>query len=319
MSQDHISEESTERKYFSMILHIVHDIGLNSYLFHLYALMKRAAGENGHSTLSVATMASKLGCCENTIKKYKKQLEIPRAELGGKSLIKIKKRQAVAGDPESDEITLTDLWPENTAHIEKLRKEKERKNQEIKENLGGSPDAGGVGHQMPGGGSPDARKEQPPKKNFSEEQQQGPVVVLYRNFSKLLDRGQVSFDKLVALVKEFGLNRVKSALDYTEFQCGRKEVPSVGGYLMEAIKAGWSFSPGCEFKRFIATLTKKEIIHPSNPCRFLSIIADDKKMTFQSEHPVAPTYEYNAEGIEKAKMWLSQYGVKIPSFADVIY
>ena len=68
-----ITDESNDRKYFSIIPHYVVNHS-TVYEQSLYLVMKRVAGETGTCWTSAQEIAQKLGCSRNTISKYRNKL-----------------------------------------------------------------------------------------------------------------------------------------------------------------------------------------------------------------------------------------------------
>jgi hypothetical protein len=57
MAENHIVEEVTYRRYFTIIPNMVDDLGLSPYAYRLYGHFRRVAGEAGECWQSTATLA----------------------------------------------------------------------------------------------------------------------------------------------------------------------------------------------------------------------------------------------------------------------
>ena len=95
-------------------------------------------------------MSSETGICKRKIVDVKKELSLPRKELGGKSLILIEKRKTEQGDSDTDLITIVDIWLDNFNLFLGVVHNMHHPS-ELKE--------GGVVHDMHQGGAPHAPKE----------------------------------------------------------------------------------------------------------------------------------------------------------------
>lgn len=147
-----IIDRSSLHHYRTEIPNIVFTLGLSPYELALYMVLKKTAGDCGNCTKSIKTLAKEVGCKETKLKEAKKSLCIPRKELENQALIIAFARQSENGDPNTDKIIITDLWPLNFRLFE------------IKKSYGGgSPHDPGVGRHTTQGGSPHDHKEEPIK------------------------------------------------------------------------------------------------------------------------------------------------------------
>lgn len=144
---------SEDRTNFTMIPHLIDDLGLDVYQYRIYCAIKRAAGETGVCTKSIKTLAKETGISRRKVQYTIDQLLITNP-IVHKSLIKIKKRSTEHGDSDTNIITVVDVWTDNS-HFKK-------------QNGGGAcgappgaQDAGGVVHVVHQGGACGAPKEEP--------------------------------------------------------------------------------------------------------------------------------------------------------------
>ena len=114
-----VSDAGDLRKYFAAIPNIVFTLGLNPYELVLYCYLKKVAGESGTCWKSTATIARDLPMGAGTVSRTKGSLAAPRAALNGKALISITAKMLNGGHP-SHAITITDIWPENMAELERV-------------------------------------------------------------------------------------------------------------------------------------------------------------------------------------------------------
>lgn len=146
--------EEQNHSWRTELPNIIWDLGLDPYEITVYCYMKRVAGDGGQCYQSRKKMAAKCGMSERKFREVKVSLAKKRIELNNQSLIHIQKRKSVDGDPDTDLITIINIWPIN-----------------FQKYNGGAQPAPGVGHHVPEGGAPPAPKEElfkeeppPPKK-----------------------------------------------------------------------------------------------------------------------------------------------------------
>ena len=109
-----IIDQGDTKKYFTQIPNIIYDLGLTPYEQVLYDHLKRSAEARGHCSKSTRTLAQECRMSPTVIVKAKASLAKPRVELNKKPLIKITKRENPKGGKEYDEISIVDIWRENT-------------------------------------------------------------------------------------------------------------------------------------------------------------------------------------------------------------
>ena len=173
MSENFIIQDLSERKYFSMIPYLIHEIGLDVYEIAVYCAIKRSAGDDGNCIKSKKTLATQSGNIST-----RKLVDVIHSlcqinKILKKPLIMCQQRPHEYGDSDTNLLKIVDIWIENVA----LCRENER--QKAKTTPGGAqyapPNAhnspphaqyapGGV-HAMQGGGAQYAPKEEPIKKN----------------------------------------------------------------------------------------------------------------------------------------------------------
>ncbi len=163
---DFMIHDLSERKYFSMIPYILHEIGLDVYEISVYCAIKRSGGEEGDCTKSKNTLAKQSGniSTRKLVQVIQSLCEVNK--FLKKPLIICQKRDHEYGDSDTNLIKIVDIWIENTALC--------RENEKKKTNMtpGGAQHAPphaqyspqGV-HAMQGGGAQHAPKEEPFKKN----------------------------------------------------------------------------------------------------------------------------------------------------------
>lgn len=113
MSQTIVRDESTLHRYRTEIPNVVFTLGLTPFELTLYLHLKRTAGECGECWKSVATLAKETGMSAGMIGPAKDGLLKERAEIGGKSLIRLCQQPNPKGGRARHIITITDVWPEN--------------------------------------------------------------------------------------------------------------------------------------------------------------------------------------------------------------
>lgn len=161
-----VADDGDPRKYYAAIPNIVLSLGLHPFELALYAYLKKVAGESGVCWKSRATIAKEIKMSAGMVSKCKDALAMPRPELNGKPLIVVSEQMQNGGNA-NHSITITDIWPENMAELERIRLEKAR-SQSDGVNVTRSPhDA--RGHTVTSTRSPHDHKEEPLKKNPEED------------------------------------------------------------------------------------------------------------------------------------------------------
>ena len=108
-----VTDLSSLHKCRTEIPNIIDDLNLDPYEFRVYMKYKRIAGDGGACWKSNAAIADECHISTRTLQRVKKQLASPYEELNGLPLIKIEHRKTEEGDPDTDLITIVDLWPLN--------------------------------------------------------------------------------------------------------------------------------------------------------------------------------------------------------------
>lgn len=148
---------SETKSNFTSLPHLIEDLDLDVYQFRVYAAIKRATGENGICTKSISTLAKQTKLSTRKVQSTIAELcEIN--PIIKKPLIKKTTRKSEHGDSDTNIITVTDVWKDNSNHFKESSGGAQYAG-------GGAYGAGGVVHAMQGGGAPCAPKEEPFKKN----------------------------------------------------------------------------------------------------------------------------------------------------------
>ena len=109
MNENIITDGCSSHKYFTQTTNIIFHLGLSAYEIALYMTLKRTAGAGALSKKGTKRLALESGMSPPKVSVTKKELEKPRKELGGKSLITIKKTVNESGGNGVDHIYITDL------------------------------------------------------------------------------------------------------------------------------------------------------------------------------------------------------------------
>lgn len=147
---------SDNHSNFTMIPHLIDDLGLDVYQFRVYCAIKRAAGSQGNCMKSYPNLAKQCGISERKLIQTVNELcEIN--QIVHKSLISRQRRKKENGDSDTCILIVNDVWNENKS--------------KIKEKFGGAPyappgaqDAPPLVHGMHHPGAPYAPKEYTIKK-----------------------------------------------------------------------------------------------------------------------------------------------------------
>jgi len=123
-----VSDNGDLRKYYAAIPNIVFTLGLHPYELTLYVYLKKVAGEDQVCWQSTATIAKACSMSAGMVSKLKAALARERVELGGKALITITTEMQNGGNANHG-ITITDIWPENMAELERVRRVKATRSQ----------------------------------------------------------------------------------------------------------------------------------------------------------------------------------------------
>ena len=143
-----IRDISSLHKYRTEMPNIIDELELDPYEYRLYCKYKRIAGDQGMCIKSNKNLADECKMSVRKLQQVKKSLAQPRELLGGKSLITITERKTAKGDPDTDLITIVDVWPENFLYFIQ------------KKSKGGASAAPGVVHKVHEGGASHAPKEE---------------------------------------------------------------------------------------------------------------------------------------------------------------
>lgn len=161
-----VTDDGDPRKYYAAIPNIVLTLGLHPFELALYAYLKKVAGEDGTCWKSRATIAKEIKMSAGMVTKCKEALARPRQELNGKPLIVVTEHMQNGGNA-NHSITITDIWPENMAELERVRLEKARSHGDGDTSTRSPHDA--RGHTVTSTRSPHDHKEEPIKKNPEED------------------------------------------------------------------------------------------------------------------------------------------------------
>lgn len=118
-----VRDDGDPRKYYAAIPNIVFTLGLNPFELTLYVYLKKVAGDDGACWKSTASIAKECNMSAGMVSKLKTSLASPRPELSGKPLIVIATEMQNGGNPNHG-VTITDIWPENMAELERVRRVK---------------------------------------------------------------------------------------------------------------------------------------------------------------------------------------------------
>lgn len=102
-----VEDEGQERKYFTMVPHLIDDSLLSPYAVRLYLRLKRRAGEGGKCWETTANLAN--ACCmsPSTVSRAKRELE-------NAGLIRINLRDRNHGEFPGHIIEIVDIWVDNS-------------------------------------------------------------------------------------------------------------------------------------------------------------------------------------------------------------
>ena len=109
---DHAKSSTEGHRYFTRVPNVIFSLGLSAHVIALYTVIRRTAGDDGKCTKGTARLAKEACMSTGMVSKAKKQLLLPRNELGGRPLISIQK-VPVRGKMPADHITVTDIWAVN--------------------------------------------------------------------------------------------------------------------------------------------------------------------------------------------------------------
>ena len=119
-----VRDEGDLRKYYTTIPNIIDDMDLSVYAYRLYGHLKRVAGDVGQCWQSTETLAKACGMGWATVSRAK-------TELVGKELIIIEQVKNPQGGKDFHNITITDVWENNTIKYATSTQEGETSHQEI--------------------------------------------------------------------------------------------------------------------------------------------------------------------------------------------
>lgn len=113
-----VSDLSGLHKCRTELPNILFDIALDIHEFRLYCQYKKVAGDESSCWMSTKSLIAATQMSERGFWAAKKNLEKPRAELGGLSLITIKKRYKTGSKERgTDLIVINDIWGLNFQRI----------------------------------------------------------------------------------------------------------------------------------------------------------------------------------------------------------
>lgn len=151
-------KDNSNYKYFSMIPHIITEIGLRGNEISVYVAIKRSCGEGSTCTKSKAKLAKQAGVCPKTIFTIIQKLCQINPILK-KPLIISSERFTKDGDKDTNLIEVVDIWPEATnLFIKIISGEVNFTTPHVKVTRG-------VRYPLPGGQVKFTDKEEPFKKN----------------------------------------------------------------------------------------------------------------------------------------------------------
>src|SRR3990172_7657622 len=119
-----VRDEGDPRKYYTTIPNIIDDMDLSVYAYRLYGHLKRVAGDGGKCWQSTETLAKACGMGWATVSRAK-------TELVGKELIIIEQVKNPQGGKDFHNITITDVWENNTIKYATSTQEGATSHQEI--------------------------------------------------------------------------------------------------------------------------------------------------------------------------------------------
>lgn len=108
-----ITDNSSLHHYRTETPNIIWDLKLDPYSMTLYQYYKRIAGDRGRCIQKKNSISESTGMSASTIKDRNKILAQPQQLLNGKPLILVKERFHPNGEPDTTEISIIDIWPEN--------------------------------------------------------------------------------------------------------------------------------------------------------------------------------------------------------------
>ena len=119
-----VRDEGDSRKYYTTIPNIIDDMDLSVYAYRLYGHLKRVAGDVGQCWQSTETLAKACGMGWATVSRAKK-------ELVDHKLIIIEQVKNPLGGKDFHNITITDVWENNTIKYAPSTQEVATSHQEI--------------------------------------------------------------------------------------------------------------------------------------------------------------------------------------------
>jgi DNA-binding MarR family transcriptional regulator len=102
-----ITEEASERRYYTMIPNMIDDMGLSPFAYRLYGHFRRVAGEAGGCWQSVTTLAAICQMSRGMVSRCRQELE----EAG---LINVTRTDNPHGGRDYITVTVKDIWLLNT-------------------------------------------------------------------------------------------------------------------------------------------------------------------------------------------------------------
>lgn len=159
MSENIIKDLSSNHKFRTEIPNILFNIGLDAHHLAVYMAFKLSAGDHSHCTKSNKHLCQNAGVSRPTLTKCRDDLSLINPILG-KPLLKVVHRLSEAGDKDTNDVTIVDIWPENY----KFFTEGGRKKTDLPRKKTAPP---GVGKILTEGRKKTDHKEEPFNKNPS--------------------------------------------------------------------------------------------------------------------------------------------------------
>lgn len=118
MTDNLIIDNTSERKYFTMLPNLIDDLGLSVYAFRLYCHIKRVTGEDGMCWQSTERLSKACRMSVHSVVDAKK-------ELADAKLITIKSVKRPGGGRDFHVITIRDVWGKNLNHCVAMKNDQE--------------------------------------------------------------------------------------------------------------------------------------------------------------------------------------------------
>lgn len=281
-----IEEELPDHHFRTEIPNILFDIGLEPLVFATYCYLKRIAGDKGKSWQSNRKIADSIGISKRKLIDIIEILQTPHPVLKI-SLIKVQHRKKPDGSPDTNLITMVNLWGLNGKHF--------RYNNLSKNEGGSAGDALGGARYAPGGAL-NAHKEEPFQEDLSKKQQQHianpqeKVVVV----PSALDKLELSDDLKSKLLKEFSIPEIDIAVQRCLNWKGRE---SDSAAIVTALRnaSSWQDITKSEDRPFL----NKEIAQKLKECVYdpgdgnIEILNEHVEISHRSGYAVCISYKEN--------------------------